>query len=262
MIKQISFSFLTLSASIASAAVVVDFEDQTLAPNSFYNGGPVTNSNGWSSGGVSFRNRYDSRFGGFWSGFSYSNVQNNTTPGFTNQYAAYTGSGFGGSGNYAIAFPTASFNLPDGTSPGSVRITNTTYAAFDLQTGSSFSKKFGGITGNDPDFFTVTFTGYNAVNATGQTTGTPVTFTLADYRFANNAQDYIVNTWQLLDLTPLGDARSVRLTWASSDVGQFGINTPTYVALDNLTLVPEPAAISLLAMGAAMLLRRRSRAQI
>jgi hypothetical protein len=47
-------------------------------------------------------------------------------------------------------------------------------------------------------------------------------------------------------------------------VGEFGINTPTYVALDNLVLVavPEPSGMVILAGGvvvAARRLRRRFR---
>ncbi len=249
---------LALAALSAQAASVTTFEDLVLPPNSFYNGQPITNTAGWTSNGVFFGNSYNASFGGFWNGFSYSNVNDTTTPGFMNQYAAYTGTAHSGS-IYAVAYSgsQAFINLPSGYTPESVRVTNTTYAVLDMLNGSGFSKKFGGPTGNDPDFFDVIFTGFTGLSATGSTTGS-VTFRLADYTFSDNAMDYIVNTWQLLDLTPLGAAASIRLTWASSDVGMFGINTPTYVALDNLTLVPEPTSALLLAMtGAAMTLRRR-----
>ena len=119
--------------------------------------------------------------------------------------------------------------------------------------GDQFAKQFGGPTGDDPDFFSVTLTG---VDGGGAETGA-VTFFLADYRFADNSLDYVVNDWQKVDLTPLGAARSIGLSFASSDVGQFGINTPTYVALDDLTLVPEPASLALLAVGGLLLRRRR-----
>jgi len=245
--------------SVASANVLVDFEDKSLAPGSFYNGGPVTNTAGWTSNAVQFGNSYNSSFGGFWNGFSYSNINNPTTPGFSNQYAAFAGPAFSGS-IYAVGYSGANdfVNLPVGETPASVRVTNTAYAAFDMLAGSGFSKKFGGVTGNDPDFLDVTFTGYAQANATGSTTGS-VTFRLADYTFADNVQDYVVNTWQLLDLTPLGSAASIGLGWASSDVGAFGINTPTYVAIDDLRLVPEPAALSLVAIAGAFALARRSR---
>ncbi len=65
---------------------------------------------------------------------------------------------------------------------------------------------------------------------------------LADYRFADSQQDFIRDDWLLLDLRSLGTIRSLRFDIESSDVGNFGINTPTYFALDNITIsaVPEP----------------------
>ncbi len=238
---SLALAALGAGASLASAAVI-DFSDLTLAPNSFFNGGPTTNSTGWTSGGATFGNSYNSSWGGFWNGLVYSNVNDTTTPGFGNQYAAFTGAGVGGSGIYAVAYsgPAAFINLPAGTFAQSVYLTNTTYAALDMLNGSPFSKKFGGETGDDEDFFDVIITGYTGLGGTGAVTGF-VTFRLADYTFADNSQDYIVNTWSYVDLTPLGAAASLIFTWNSSDVGEYGINTPTYVALDNLTVIPEPA---------------------
>lgn len=229
-------------------AVLVNFSDLSLAPNSYYNGGPITNTDGWTSNTVYFGNSYDSSFGGFWNGFSYSNVNDPTTPGFTNQYAAYTGTAYAGS-IYAVAYAGshAFIDLPTGWTPGSVRVTNTTYAALDMRDGSTFSKKFGGTSGDDPDFFDVIFTGYDSLGGTGSVTGS-VTFRLADFTFVDNSLDYILDTWELVDLTSLAAARSIRLSFNSSDVGMFGINTPTFVALDQLELIPEPSTVTLLFM--------------
>lgn len=254
-----------LSSSVIRADIIVGFEDLTLAPNSFYNGGPTTNSNGWSSGGVHFGNSFDSRFGGFWNGFSYSNVVNTTTAGFTNQYAAFPGGGADGSRNYAVAYSgsRAFFNLPENARLSSVSLANTTYAALSMRNGDSFAKQFGGSTGDDPDFFRVTLNGFDGLNGTGTQLGS-VTVNLADFTSADNSQDFILSTWINVDLTSLGSSRSVRLSWASSDVGAFGINTPTFVALDNLrfSAVPEPSSLALLGIagvGAAWWGRRKSK---
>ena len=68
-------------------------------------------------------------------------------------------------------------------------------AKFPMDSGNwTFAKKFGGTTGNDPDFFKVTVKGYKG----GVLTTDSVPFYLADFRFANNALDYIVDSW--LDL--------------------------------------------------------------
>ncbi|MEQ1825642.1 MAG: DUF4465 domain-containing protein [Pirellula sp.] len=237
-------------ATVQSRAAVITFEDKSLAANSFYNGGPATNSNGWTSGGGFFPNSYDSSFGGFWSGWSYSNVQNNTTAGFGNQYASFAGSGFGGAGNYAVAYQATSLyiNLPTNSAAQSARIANTTYTALSMLNGDGFSKKFGGVTGNDPDFYLLTIRGFDNLAAQGSITGTLDVY-LADFRASNNSLDFVSNSWQLVDLTALGNAKSIGFSLASSDVGQFGINTPTYFALDELSIiaVPEPSSLILLA---------------
>lgn len=231
-------------------ALTVDFSDLTLPAQSFYNGGPATNTAGWSSGGVRFGNSYTADWGGYWDGFVYSNVADATTAGFGNQYAAYSGGGVGGSGIYAVVYAGSSafFDLPAGYVAQSVALTNTTYTALDMLNGSGFSKKFGGASGADPDFLDVVLTGYAGLGGAGATTGS-VTFRLADYTFADGASDYIVSAWSTVDLSPLGSAASVRFSWLGSDVGMFGLNTPAYVALDNLALtaIPEPSAFAGLA---------------
>lgn len=270
-VKTLITTLLTCLLLIPSSlsADVVDLEELALAPNSFYNGGPNTNNDGWfasagTAGNVHFGNNYDSAFGGFWNGFSYSNVVDTTTPGFQNQYAAFAGSGASGSEIYAVGFSgsDAFVNLATSQRVQSVDLTNTTYAALSMLNGDAFAKKFGGVTGDDPDFFSITFTGYSAASATGTVTGS-VEFFLADYRFVDNSLDYIVDTWQTLSLADLNDARSIGISFQSSDVGPFGINTPTYVALDNLTVssVPEPTSggVLMVALGLACCHRRRTR---
>jgi Domain of unknown function (DUF4465)/PEP-CTERM motif len=245
-----------------SAAMVIDFNElnayTTTGPTgSYFDGYGATASTGtWQSQGAVFNT------GMFSPGWSYSNVDNKTTPGFTNQWAAYPGTGIGGSGNYAIGTtftPNGAFiNLPSGQTVNSISISNTTYAALSMLNGDGFAKKFGGMTGADPDFFRVTFTGFDGTNAMGAATGS-VEFYLADYRFANNALDYLVDDWRLVDLTSLGAARSVGIGFDGSDNGTFGLNTPAYVAIDSLTFssVPEPSSLFLLATGIGLSFARR-----
>lgn len=204
----------------ARADIVIGFEELSLSPNSFYNGnsGVGTNTNGWSSGGAYFGNSYNSSFGGFWNGFSYGNVVNATTPGITNQYAAFAsgspGTGAGGSQNYAVAYSgsRAYFNLPTNTLLSSVALNNTTFAALSMQSGDSFAKKFGGASGNDPDFFRVSLNGFDGLNGLGNSVGA-VTVNLADFTFGNNSQDYILSNWLTVDLSTIANARSVSLSW-------------------------------------------------
>lgn len=260
-------ALVTVASPPVLAQQVVDFEDLTLPPESFYNGS--NGAGGFTSRGAYFNNSYNPTFGS-WSGWSYSNTTNTTTPGFTNQYSAYTGGGFNGSSNYGVAYTfspgDAYIDLPTGFSAQSARITNTTYAALSILNGDQFAKKFGGASGNDPDFFRLTIRGLDASNATVGT----VDFYLADYRFQDNSQDYLVDTWELVDLSSLAGAERLSFAVTSSDIGPFGLNTPAYFALDNLTLVPSNAAsvpehsstlglLALGALGAVSVLKRKQK---
>lgn len=242
--------FIAVATSLASnsSAQQIDFDELNLAENSFFDGyGSGAVSGEWESRGLEFNTN---RFGPGW---SYSNVDDPTTAGFGNQWAAITGSGLGGSGNYALAnslSPQGAFvNLDTERIIESVFVTNSTYAAISMRDGDSFAKPFGGASGNDPDFFKVIFTGFTAHNAEGSETGR-VEFYLADYRFDDNRLDFIVDQWENVDLSGLGAVSSFAVSFEGSDVGEFGLNTPAYVAIDNISLgvsVPEPTSFFALA---------------
>jgi hypothetical protein len=243
-----------------SYAATADFENLPLAAGSFYNGDPgglmpgQSHDGSFVSGGAKFNNLFatDAQFGfSFWNGWSYSNTTDTATPGFANQYSAFAGGGSGGSAKYGIAFfgaqpPTV--ELPPGGSPVSIDITNTTYAALSMLTGDAFAKKFGDeratpgvVETSFPDFFKLTIGG---ANAGGQAIGSPIELYLADYRFASDAEDFVLDTWQTVDLSPLAGAAKLTFAIQSSDVGPFGPNTPLYFAADNLVInvIPEPSS--------------------
>ena len=264
---------LTATASLACGAeMVVDFEDLTLPPGSFYNGDPggtgdITHDGTFASGGINFPNEFG-RSGPFtfWNGWSYSNITDNATAGFGNQYSAFPGSGADGSENYGVSFGNFADNsitIPTDNSFQSIDITNTTYTALAMRDGDGFSKQFGGASGNDPDFFRLIITGLSG--GTGGSIVGDVEFYLADYRFGDNSLDYIVDDWATVDLTPLAGADTLTFDYESSDVGGFGINTPLYFAADNLVFgtasVPEPASICgmLICAGVALLAVRFTR---
>ena len=279
---------LTLLAHTAAAAVVVDFEELPVNANGFFNGdiaagspfrdnytitgsritfGETETLQTWSSQGVNFNNNYIQAFAS-WSGWSWSNVSDTTTAGFGNQYAAATGGGSNGAGGvsvgekYAVAFGNnAFFDVAAGMQLESIDVSNTTYAALAMENGDQFTKKFGGVSGNDLDLFQVTLTGFDAPGAgtgAGNAVGS-VTVDLADYRFNDNSQDFILNDWQTVDLTPLAGASSIGLSFFSTDSNQFGINTPTYAAFDNLrfSAVPEPSCGFVILLGIAAAWRRQ-----
>ncbi|MGD2035275.1 MAG: DUF4465 domain-containing protein [Bacteroidales bacterium] len=232
---------------ISGSLAVTDFEDLILAEESYWNGDD--GSGGFGSGLVSFHNNYS---GGFWDGWAYSNTSDITTAGSTNQYSAITGTGFDtlGSGgkNYGVAFvPTdwvTTEPLPvhlafSDTTTHNVKgfyVTNSTYSTLSMEQGDAFAKKFGGESGNDPDYFKLLIWG----KTNGMETDT-IEFFLADYRFEDNAKDYIIKTWQWIELSSLGEIDTLLLSLASSDVGEWGINTPLYFNIDNFLIDTDAA---------------------
>lgn len=187
---------------------------------------------GFYCGPIYFPSVFDtSAFGPFWNyGFSYSNKTDTSTPGYTNDRAAITGIGYNNSPNYCIVWQ--GYSEPrirvGGLNIQSLYVTNTTYAYLSMRDGDGFAKKFGGATGNDPDWFKVSFILY----LTGGGVDT-VHHYLADFRFQNNAFDYIQKDWEQVNFN-LGTVDSIGIKLSSSDTGAFGMNTPAYLALDQL----------------------------
>jgi hypothetical protein len=255
----LAMSILMLLAGGARADVA-DFDGLAMPAAGYWNGGPVTGSHTFASGGATFSNFFDDTYGPYWCGWAYSNQSDTTTPGYMNQYSAITRAAHSGS-NYAVGYMdtwygiTSTIAFPAPVGLDSAWFTNTTYPYLIMRYGdpNKMAKQFGGTTGNDPDWFLLTITGKDAAE---QVTGT-VNFYLADYRFAGNAQDYLVDQWTKVDLTPLGTVKSLEFTLDSSDSSPWGLNTPGYFAMDTLTLAPEPATLGLVALGLAAMIRRR-----
>ena len=265
--RQLWIALLALATVWASTAhaATSTFDDLPLAPESHYDPGVVGNGSGafpFGSGDASFNHRFDDYgFAGCCSsGWTYSNQTDTRTPGFGNHYSANTGGGQGGSSNYAIAFlGMAQADFAAATVIGGAWFTNTTYATLSMRDGDSFAKKFGGDNGNDADFFKLTITGFNGSASTGA-----VDFYLADYRFADNTQDYVVSQWSFVSLSRLGAVTRLDFSLTSSDNGDYGMNTPAYFAMDTLAPVPEPQQAlmllaGLVAIGGAVRRRRANR---
>ena len=170
-------------------------------------------------------------WGGFWTGFAYSQKTDNITSGYTNQYSSITGNGYNASTKYLIGNgnPGMKFNEPQYIK--SIKITNTTYAHNSMQDGDMFAKKFGGDDGTDKDWFLLTIKGFKNNNLTNT-----VNFYLADFRNDDDTKDYIIDSWKNVDLFSLGLIDSIAFSLSSSDNGTYGMNTPAYFALDNISL--------------------------
>ncbi len=243
-----SFSFLL-------GQTVSNFENLTIAPNTYWNGASHALGTSFESGNATFVNYYDTAYGGYWSrGWAYSNVVDSTTAGMGNMYATRAGSGFNGSSNYIVAQvdvfgqvnPKVILNpAARGKMVSGAYITNATYTAISMRDGDAFGKKFGGVTGNDPDWLKITIKKW----ANGTLSNDSVDFYLADFRSSNNSEDYILTQWQWVDLTSLGNVDSLTFVMSSSDVGQFGINTPLFFCMDNFTTADQGVGVDLVETG-------------
>ena len=194
---------------------------------------------------------WDTAFGGYWkSGWALSKVIDTTeepSDYLKHMYAARPGHGKNGvfdqawaigqngSKLYFIDPATGKHLLDQQISVNGFYYTNTTYAYNSMLFGDFVGKKFGGSTGKDSDFFILTVLAHSTVNATGNYRVDTFEFPLADFRFADSTQDYILKTWKYADLNPLikmAVLDSLAFKLSSSDVGQWGMNTPSFFAVD------------------------------
>lgn len=226
---------LVLGAGFTQAQneVTVDFESLSLpTADTFYvftdDYAPFTEN------GVTFGANLDSW--GYTHGFVYSNKTDATTAGYTNPYSAFAGEGADGSANYAVFNNTDTLWLSEERVLVSADFVNTTYTGISMRDGDSFGKQFGSTTNadgvddgtNGEDFFFVRIFGWDdnldVVDS--------VDVYLADFR-GTASEDYILDEWTNFDLSALSGSKALTFQFHSSDVGQWGINTPAYFAIDN-----------------------------
>lgn len=241
MKKVVTCVFATLAVTFFTNAqtVVSDFENLSLPTNTFY----ISNSGAdWQTANAEFRYDYDNTppFP-YWSGgYAYTNKKDSSIAGLSNLYGCKAFNGYNNSNYYVTAQPGAFIKLKSPANGVSgFYITNSTYAYKSMKNGDQFAKKFGGVSGNDPDFFLLTVKGYK----NGVVKQDSVNFYLADFRNSNNSLDYIVDNWQWVNTASLNQVDSITFILRSSDVGQFGMNTPAFFCMDNFTTITTAIGI-------------------
>ena len=103
--------------------------------------------------------------------------------------------------------------------PFTVDVTNAAYTLTSIKNGDAYAKKF-----DASDYLYLYVTGYKNGNET-QSLKLP----LAE-------KGMFLEGWATADLRSLGLVDEIRFKMDSSDKGDWGINTPTYFCLDNLTI--------------------------
>lgn len=228
---------LAFSASASMAQTVATFDTLSLTgTDTFYvNYSDPGNNVGFDDGLAHFECVYDTSWGGSWvSGFAYTNQTDVSDSSYNNLFTAVTAKGYNNSANYVSvsAYTPVMIRLKGKALGQPVKgfyATNLVYAYKEMTT-QGFSKKFGGVPNTEPDWFKITIKGY--LNGSLKTDS--VDYYLADYRDADSTKDYIVHTWEWVDLLPLGRVDSLKLSLSSTDTaGGFGMNNPAYFAMDN-----------------------------
>ena len=209
---------------------IVGFEDATLPAAGYI----VGEDYAYTEKEMTFAQYYTDWGGGMtsWSGFAVSNKTNKTDPSaITNGFSVY-GSGGAGSSQFGVIYYSswdgpAECSFADGVEYEMeyAYVTNATVAYLSVLNGDGFGKAFS-LT--DKDWFRVTVTGYDAA---GTETGSKEVY-LADYR---GAAPFIMSEWTKIDLTALGAVNTIGFSFASTDNDpDNGINTPTYLCIDNI----------------------------
>lgn len=227
---------LLIVSNSLKAQNVADFENLSLSPESYWDGSDLSGlslaseyNSSFNVGDVTLNNTWNSKWS-YWSdGWIYSNNTDSITSGYSNLSSSIVGHGVNNSSNYAIGMNNVYLHLDTSNTNdliSGIYVTNTTYAHNSMRDGDQFAKKFSNA---DQDYYKLTITSINnGIDVDS------VEFFLADFTHTDSTQDYILNDWQYVDLTPLGFVDSIKFSLSSSDIGTFGMNTPAFFAIDDI----------------------------
>lgn len=186
---------------------------------------------------VRFSNSYEmTEWGVMWYGIAVSRCYDTETPGYTNEFSVACGKAASGN-NFGLGF----YSAYDGESSCSFQFVNAqehvvssiklclpTYVYLAIKDGNDgfgACRKFG-----EGDWYKAIFT---ARNAKGEIVGSKDVY-LADYR---DGKSFLMDTWQEVDFSDLGPLNQLSITMESTDIGEFGQNTPTYICLDDIDII-------------------------
>ncbi|ATV28853.1 secretion protein [Prevotella intermedia] len=177
----------------------------------------------------------------------YSNETATTYSGLQDQWRNIVGKGYDNSENYGISYPQEGtidvMNKENGDNIRGFYVTNTAWVYDAVKKGDGMSDVAGGF--QKGDYFKLIIKGKKADNTESQ-----VEYYLADYRAENEADHYVLDTWQWVDLSSLGEVKSVSFKMEGTKKNNWGLTTPTYFAFDNFNGVRnEKAGVAVAAQG-------------
>lgn len=237
--KRLTY-FLLVSMAFAFSACSGDDDNTVVA--SFENK-PVTNnyfkSTSQTASGYYFKDTFtdndkmltfDHYYASWgWAGFTYTNSSDTKT---ANSTASVVGAAKVGTmyiGAYGSSYTPAKLQINDVTKYGIVGcwVSNSVYAYNGMTIGDSQSTKF-----KSGSWYTITATGY-ADSEMKTAVGLAQTIYTAKYKSDTDTPSKV---WLWFDLSSLKDAKYIVFTAASSDSGQYGMNTDANFCLDGITL--------------------------
>ncbi|MBQ5924123.1 MAG: DUF4465 domain-containing protein [Alistipes sp.] len=166
----------------------------------------------------------------YWGGFALSKVYDRdaTNGKYENQYAVYNTEAASGD-NFLLYYydsysdPCDMVFIKQSALLHSVKLNLTTYvyASITDEAINDFARKF-----EDGDYLKVVF---SALDKLEKPTGESVECYVVDYR---DGKRFVADNWNEFSLGITADR--VRITIETSDVGEYGANTPLYIAIDDL----------------------------
>ena len=229
---------------VKGEAVTATLENLYLDNESHWNG---SKGNGYFlSGSYKFHNGGQPQYNYFYD-CMYSNETATTYSGLQDQWRNIVGKGYDNSENYGISYPKEGtidvMNKENGDNIRGFYVTNTAWVYDAVKKGDGMSNEPGGF--KKGDYFKLIIKGKKADNTESQ-----VEYYLADYRAENEADHYVLDTWQWVDLSSLGEVKSVSFKMEGTKKNNYGLTTPTYFAFDNFNGVRnEKAGAAVAAQG-------------
>lgn len=218
---------------------VVTFENQKLNDQGFwcgtaegsgysyddgYGGVTTTYPCVYAESGVKFNTNYSVSTWGYdyWSGFAISSRTQTTFSEATltpDQYNNITGKANSGEKFCVVTTYGETIDIEGGAVVKGFYFTNSAYTVEVIKNGNSYAHKF-----DNTDWLTCTVVGTAADNSTKT----------VDIKLAENGT--YVNSWQWADLSSLGKVVKLEFVFTGSDSGDYGVNTPAYICIDDMAI--------------------------
>lgn len=172
---------------------------------------------------------YDETYGS-WAGFAYSKCFDMEDSSYDNQYSVYNNGA--ASGNSFAAYYYDSYNDPTDIRfryhgnyvLNSICLNLSTITYKTVTEGNAFARAF-----DEGDYLKVSFIALNGNYEEGES----LDFYAVDYR---NGKRFIADNWSHIDLSSLNGALwGLRIRIETTDIGEWGANTPLYICLDDFT---------------------------